>query len=103
MNTKEKKYVVTFVMALFASVISVSAQATDEIVRTKYIFDKKIPSFIDIEQKDNSDVKEKVDGKSYLEQLLQLNKETTAVLVDTYTDSIGSFHEVYKEYYKRVI
>ena len=102
MNTKEKKYVVTFVMALFASVISVSAQATDEIVRTKYIFDKKIPSFIDIEQKDNSDVKEKVDGKSYLEQLLQLNKETTAVLVDTYTDSIGGFHEVYKEYYKGI-
>lgn len=102
MKTKMKRTIITMVMALFASVLFIKAQTADEIVRTKYIFDKKIPSFIDIVQKHTTDTKEKVDGKSYLERLLKLNNETTAELADTYTDSIGGFHEVYKEYYKGI-
>lgn len=102
MKTKMKRTIITIVMALFASVLFIKAQTADEIVRTKYIFDKKIPSFIDIVQKHTTDTKEKVDGKSYLERLLKLNNETTAELADTYTDSIGGFHEVYKEYYKGI-
>lgn len=100
MNTK--KFFTTLIMASFVSGLFANGQEGDKIVRTKYIFDKKIPSFIDIEQKGNSDVKEKVDGKSYLEQLLQLNKETTAVLAQTYNDKVGGFHEIFKEFYRGI-
>ena len=92
---------IAFILFILIASVHTFAQTADEIVRTKYIFDKKIPSVIDIEQSE-SNKRNINDGKSYLEQLLQLNKETSAVLVDTYTDSIGGFHEVYKEYYKGI-
>ena len=92
---------IAFILFILIASVQTFAQTANEIVKTKYIFDNKIPSVIDIEQSE-SNKRDINDGKSYLEQLLQLNKETTAKLIDTYADSIGGYHEIYKEYYKGV-
>lgn len=91
---------IAFILFILIASVHTFAQTADEIVKTKHIFDKKIPSFIDIVQKDSPNVNN--DGKSYLEKLLLLNKGTTAVLTQTYKDKVGGYHEIFKEYYQGI-
>lgn len=66
-----------------------------------YTIDNNIPSYIDatlihIERNDKND------NSRVLEELLQLNNNTTVQISDTITDIRGGFHESYKEYYKGI-
>lgn len=98
-----KKY---FVITITIVLAFGSASAQTEYTNVKHIFDKKIPSIINYTQhKDNEGIQKtpiKKIGNTHIKDILKLNDETTAVLTQTYTDSIGGFHEVYKEYFKDI-
>ena len=94
------KYKTIIILIMCTSVIGVCAQD-----KAGFIVDKKIPAFLEITGESfppNRIMKSKVSNGTNVERLLQLNKNTSAILVDTLTDKVGGFHESYVEYYKGI-
>ncbi len=89
---------------IFCIVCISSVQAADRISKTQYLYDKKIPTFIDIVQDEERTVEDfdKTSSKNYLKSLLKYNDETTAVPIKKYKDKIGGYHESFVEYYRGV-
>lgn len=89
-----------FIIVLLFSVSFVNAQNIYDVVYTK---DKHIPAYFPIKEEIRLSLKLKSKSNAdALKNILHLNDETTAVLIDTLTDITGGFHESYIEYYKGI-
>ena len=95
------KRVYLFITTLMISVSFVNAQNLYDVV---YTIDKLIPSYLPIKNEARPSLKMKSKGNAYaLNNILHLNDETTAELIDTLTDIAGGFHESYVELYKGIV
>ena len=91
---------VTIILLIF----STKAQEIKDINEYLYTIDKSIPSYLTFADKGNIK-KQRINIKDKgvaLKKILKLNDETTTELIDTLTDVVGGFHEVYREYYKNI-
>lgn len=80
-----------FIIVLLFSVSFVNAQNIYDVVYTK---DKHIPAFFPINEEIRLSLKLKSKSNAdALKNILHLNDETTAVLIDTLTDITGGFQK----------
>ena len=98
------KSIITIVVLLFSVTLTVEAQFGISNFDDVYTVDQEIPSYFIPSAKYVEDSKKASmrSERNILEQLLSLNDNTTAVLVDTLTDFAGGFHESYREYYNGI-
>lgn len=97
------KYICSFIFAVVLFCNNVYGQTTEYIDSVIWSVDQTIPSFVKIGPNTESyNRRNNKNTKKALTDLLSLDKNISAVLVDTLTDVTGGFHESYREYYKGI-
>lgn len=96
-----KKIVLSLIVVLCTTFMSMHAQDYKVVDGAIFTVDKTIPAYLEITELNRGNITTK-NRRNSLEQLLQLNERTTAVLTDTLTDIAGGFHESYKECYNGI-
>lgn len=96
-----KKIVLSLIVVLCTTFMSMHAQDYKVVDGAIFTVDKTIPAYLEITELNRGNITTK-NRRNSLEQLLQLNEKTTAVLTDTLTDIAGGFHESYKECYNGI-
>lgn len=97
-----KKILLILLAVLCTPITSIHAQEYKAVDGAIYTVDKTIPAYLEITDLNRGDLTKTKKRRNSLEQLLQLNEKTTAVISDTLTDITGGFHESYKEYYNGI-
>lgn len=81
-----KKEILCLVAVLCTAFTNIHAQEYKVVDGAIYTVDKTIPAYLEITDLNRGDLTKTKKRRNSLEQLLQLNERTTAVLSDTLTD-----------------